>query len=204
VAKDSTIGGLLLIADTSTNSRITSKIGTSALRTLTVSQDESGVRKLEIGYWGSTATSAYGWAANECGINSAVPLTISIADNAVAKFTATGLNNVAIGATTANSGLFTTIGATGIVSATNTTEATSGTGALVCSGGGSFAKKVFASLYGVGANQVVGARVTGYTAMTGTPDKATAYATSTVTLAQLAGRVAQLQADLTTHGLIGA
>ena len=52
--------------------------------------------------------------------------------------------------------------------------------------------------------QVVGARITGYTAMTGSPDKATAYATSTVTLAQLAGRVAQLQADLTTHGLIGA
>ncbi len=57
--------------------------------------------------------------------------------------------------------------------------------------------------YNVGANQVVGARVTGYTAMTGTPDKATSYATSTVTLAQLAGRMMQLQADLTTHGLIG-
>ncbi len=45
---------------------------------------------------------------------------------------------------------------------------------------------------------------TGYTAMTGTPDKATAYGTGTVTLAQLAGRVAQLQADLTSHGIIGA
>lgn len=56
----------------------------------------------------------------------------------------------------------------------------------------------------VGANQVVGARVTGYTAMTGTPDKASAFATGSVTLAQLAGRVMQLQADLTTHGLIGA
>lgn len=55
----------------------------------------------------------------------------------------------------------------------------------------------------VGANQVVGARDTGWTAMTGTPDKATAFATSTVTLAQLAGRVMQLQASLTTHGLIG-
>lgn len=55
----------------------------------------------------------------------------------------------------------------------------------------------------VSVNQVVGPRVTGYTAMTGSPDKATAYATSSVTLAQLAGRVAQLQADLTSHGLIG-
>ena len=34
---------------------------------------------------------------------------------------------------------------------------------------------------------------TGWTAMTGTGDKATAYATSTVTLAQLAGRVKQMQ-----------
>ena len=56
----------------------------------------------------------------------------------------------------------------------------------------------------VATTQVVGARITGYTAMTGTPDKATAYATSTVTLPQLAGRMMQLQADLTTHGLIGA
>lgn len=62
---------------------------------------------------------------------------------------------------------------------------------------------ITATAYKSGATQVVGARVTGYTAMTGTPDKATAFATSTVTLAQLAGRMMQLQADLTTHGLIG-
>ena len=60
-----------------------------------------------------------------------------------------------------------------------------------------------ATAYKVGADQVVGARDTGWTAMTGTPDKATPYATSTVTLAQLAGRVAELQAILTAHGLIG-
>lgn len=59
-------------------------------------------------------------------------------------------------------------------------------------------------VYKVGGNQVVGARDTGWTAMTGTPNKAATYDTSTVTLAQLAGRVAQLQAALTTHGLIGA
>lgn len=56
----------------------------------------------------------------------------------------------------------------------------------------------------VGSNQVVGARDTGWTAMTGSPDESTAYATGTVTLPQLAGRVAALQAALTTHGLIGA
>ena len=55
----------------------------------------------------------------------------------------------------------------------------------------------------VNSTQVVGARDTGWTAMTGSPNKATAYDTSTVTLPQLAGRVAQLQASLTTHGLIG-
>lgn len=66
------------------------------------------------------------------------------------------------------------------------------------------ANAVTAPGYKVGANQVVGARITGYAAMTGTPDKASTFATSTVTLAQLAGRVMQMQADFTTHGLIGA
>lgn len=51
--------------------------------------------------------------------------------------------------------------------------------------------------------QVVGPRNTGWTAMTGTPDKASTFDTSTVTLAQLAGRVMSLQAMLTTHGLAG-
>ena len=57
--------------------------------------------------------------------------------------------------------------------------------------------------YKVGADQVVGARNTGWSAMTGTPDESTIYDTGTVTLAQLAGRVAALQVALTTHGLIG-
>jgi len=56
----------------------------------------------------------------------------------------------------------------------------------------------------VSSTKVVGARDTGWTAMTGTANKNTAYDTSTVTLAQLAGRVMSLQAALTTHGLIGA
>ena len=64
-------------------------------------------------------------------------------------------------------------------------------------------KLAVTTAYNVGSTQVVAARITGYTAMTGTPDKATAFATSSVTLAQLAGRVMQLQADFTTHGLIG-
>ena len=59
-------------------------------------------------------------------------------------------------------------------------------------------------VYKVNATQVVGPRVTGYAAMTGSANKATVYDTATVTLAQLAGRIMQLQADLTTHGLIGA
>lgn len=56
----------------------------------------------------------------------------------------------------------------------------------------------------VDGTQVVGPRVTGYAAMTGSANKAATYDTASVTLAQLAGRVMQLQADLTTHGLIGA
>lgn len=66
-----------------------------------------------------------------------------------------------------------------------------------------FSVNVSGSVF-VGANQVVSARITGYSAMTGTPNKATVYDTATVTLAQLAGRVMQLQADLTTHGMIGS
>lgn len=56
----------------------------------------------------------------------------------------------------------------------------------------------------IDGTKVIGARDTGWTAMTGTPDESSAYATGTVTLAQLAGRVMALQTALTTHGLIGA
>lgn len=55
----------------------------------------------------------------------------------------------------------------------------------------------------VGANTVVGARKTGWTAPTGTATRTT-FATSTVTTAQLAERVKALIDDLTAHGLIGA
>lgn len=58
--------------------------------------------------------------------------------------------------------------------------------------------------YRVGNVNVVGARDTGWIAMTGTANKNTAYDTATVTLAQLAGRVMSMQTALTTHGLIGA
>ena len=54
----------------------------------------------------------------------------------------------------------------------------------------------------VAGNQVVGARDSGWSAMTGAADKATVYAVGTVTLAQLAGRVMALQSALRTHGLI--
>lgn len=56
----------------------------------------------------------------------------------------------------------------------------------------------------INGTQVVSVRDTGYAAFTGTTNKATAYATGTVTLVQLAERVAAIQASLTTHGLIGA
>ena len=58
--------------------------------------------------------------------------------------------------------------------------------------------------FNVGANKVVGARDTGWTAMTGTPNKAATYDVASVTLPQLAARVASIQAALTTHGLFGA
>lgn len=62
---------------------------------------------------------------------------------------------------------------------------------------------VATAAFKVGANQVIGARDEGWTAMTGSADIDTEYAVGSVTLPQLAGRVAALQAVLTTHGLIG-
>lgn len=52
--------------------------------------------------------------------------------------------------------------------------------------------------------KVLGPRDTGWTAMTGTANKATAYATGTITLIQLAERVKALQDMLATHGITGA
>lgn len=54
----------------------------------------------------------------------------------------------------------------------------------------------------VGVNQVVGARATGWTVATGTPQRST-FTTGGVTLAQLAGVVMALEQDLIAHGLIG-
>jgi hypothetical protein len=51
--------------------------------------------------------------------------------------------------------------------------------------------------------QMLGGRQTGWTAMTGAADNASAFAVGTVTLSQLASRVNALQVALTTHGLIG-
>lgn len=56
----------------------------------------------------------------------------------------------------------------------------------------------------VSETKVVGARDTGWTAMTNTANKNTSYDTTTVTLPQLAARVKSLQDALATHGLIGA
>jgi hypothetical protein len=56
----------------------------------------------------------------------------------------------------------------------------------------------------VGSVQVVGQRQTGYTPMTGAMDNHSTFDVSTVTLSQLASRVAALQYHLTVHGLIGA
>lgn len=57
--------------------------------------------------------------------------------------------------------------------------------------------------YRINAIQVVGARIGGWQAATGTATRTT-FVTSTVTLPQLAERVKALIDDLTTHGLIGA
>lgn len=58
--------------------------------------------------------------------------------------------------------------------------------------------------YKVSATQVLGSRKTGYTnPWTGTLNRATVYDPASVTLVQLAQRVAALQTDFESHGLIG-
>ncbi len=66
------------------------------------------------------------------------------------------------------------------------------------------AGQVNATEYRVSDTKTMGARETGYAAMTGAGDKASVYATGSVTLPQLAGRVKAMQDTLATHGLIGA
>jgi len=63
--------------------------------------------------------------------------------------------------------------------------------------------RVTATSFFVGTNQVVSARRTGWAVPTGTATRTT-FATSTITLSQLAERVKGLIDDLTAHGLIGA
>ncbi len=78
-------------------------------------------------------------------------------------------------------------------------------------GGGATPTLTFTAPNGVNVNthwrvdgaQVVGARITGWTAATGTATRTT-FDTATVTTAQLAERVKALLDDLITHGLIGA
>jgi hypothetical protein len=85
-----------------------------------------------------------------------------------------------------------------------TVEATFGGGLIVGTGSTRGAGTIAAqNSYWVGANQVVSARRTGWTAPTGTATRTT-FDTATVTTAQLAERVKGLIDDLITHGLIGA
>jgi hypothetical protein len=56
----------------------------------------------------------------------------------------------------------------------------------------------------VNGNQVLTIRDAGWTPMTNTTNKATAYDTTTVTLPQLASRVKAMQDVMTNHGMIGA
>lgn len=128
-------------------------------------------------------------------------VTFSTSAWASTGYTVDGSGNVtATGVTTAG----TVTAATVTVSGTVTGATVASTGAMTAGTTITATGNVKGATYLVGANQVVAARDTGWTAMTGTPDKVTVFATSTVTLAQLAGRVMQLQAALTAHGLIGA
>lgn len=67
----------------------------------------------------------------------------------------------------------------------------------------SAALDIQSGIISVNDQQVIAARDTGWAAMTGAPDKASTFNTTSVTLEQLAERVMALQAALAAHGLIG-
>ena len=69
---------------------------------------------------------------------------------------------------------------------------------------GQFVNLDVTTSYKQGSTQVVGSRKTGYVNQNGTADRGSAYATSTITLEELAERVKAIQDDLMTHGLLGA
>lgn len=122
----------------------------------------------------------------------------------------TGNNNTYLGASTlAAVGITnaTAIGAGATVSTSNSMVL--GNGVNVGIGTSSPANKLdvvgninTTTQYSVSGTKVVGARATGWTAATGTANRAT-WDTSTVTLATLAQAVKALNDDLRTHGLIG-
>jgi hypothetical protein len=66
------------------------------------------------------------------------------------------------------------------------------------------ARAIAANLSSIAQSQktLAGQRQTGFTAMTGTADKANTWDTSTITLGQLAQRVKALQDALTTAGIV--
>lgn len=113
-----------------------------------------------------------------------------------------------VGATTIGG----TLGVTGIATFTDRAQFPGGTGAFssngsltavshIASNGVSSSALAFDQL-GIGLNKVVGARVTGWQAATGTATRTT-FDTATVTLPLLAQRMKALIDDLITHGLIG-
>ena len=84
-------GTLLALAASSGNTIQTLKIPTSADRAFFQLLGEAAVgRRLEIGYWGSTATTAYGASAGQSVINSASNLILSINDIKVGDISSTG------------------------------------------------------------------------------------------------------------------
>jgi len=136
------------------------------------------------------------------------------------QFNTTGINNSFVGR---NAGRFIVDGVTGLTvinnscyfgantkgteNATNENvfgyNATGNGSNTVTIGDNNITNNFFRGALSLNATQVISTRRTGWAAPTGTATRTT-FATSTVTLPQLAERVKALIDDLTTHGLIGA
>lgn len=155
-----------------------------------------------------------GWDPVQQALNYVPFVVAAIGDITVVRDLAVGRNlavagaAVVTGAFAPNGGIAPTDSSLEITAATvamsgSMTAVSAVTGGTVSAAGSGNTALLAPTSISFNATQVVNARKTGWVALTGTPLKTT-FATGTITLPQLAGIVMALQADLISHGLIGA
>ena len=176
-------------------------VGVSSLLANTTGSNCSafGVESLQANTTGTncSAFGAYSLRANTTGSSCS-----AFGDNA-GRFQSDGVTEISV----TNNSCFIGASTKGTQNATNENvfgcNATGNGSNTMSFGDSNITNNFFRGALSLNATQVISTRRTGWVAPTGTATRTT-FATSTVTLPQLAERVKALIDDLTTHGLIGA